>query len=60
MSFNKVGIEIIWKGKGINEIGLNKKWKTLVKIDPRYFRPLEVPKLVGDLKAKNLKMETKI
>ena len=56
MSFNEVGIEIIWKGKGINEIGLNKKnGQTLVKIDPRYFRPLEVPKLIGDSsKAKKI------
>ena len=49
MSFKEVGIKIRWQGKGIKEIGLNKQnGKTLVKVDPRYFRPLEVPKLIGN------------
>ena len=42
-------IEIEWKGKGINEIGINKKTgKTIVEIDPEYFRPTEVDFLIGD------------
>ncbi len=55
-SFKKVGVNIIWKGKGKNEIGINQSnGKILIKIDPRYYRPLEVPKLIGDFtKAKRL------
>ncbi|OUU30046.1 MAG: GDP-mannose 4,6-dehydratase [Candidatus Endolissoclinum sp. TMED37] len=54
-AFSFVGIEISWKGSGINEIGINKKNnKVLISIDPKYFRPTEVDLLVGDpTKAKN-------
>jgi GDPmannose 4,6-dehydratase len=42
-------IEIEWKGKGVNEIGIDKKTgKTIVEIDPEYFRPTEVDLLIGD------------
>ena len=50
-SFNYFGIKILWKGKGLNEIGYDKKTKKiLVKIDPYYFRPNEVPNLKGNSK----------
>ena len=54
--FKKIGIEIYWQGKGINEKGLNKKNnKILVKVDSRYFRPAEVNNLKGDYsKAKKI------
>lgn len=57
------GYEIIWKGKGIKEEGIDKKsGKTLIKIDPYYFRPAEVEMLVGDAsKAKSkLNWEPKV
>ena len=42
-------IKIIWKGKGLDEKGINEKTgKTLVKIDSKYFRPTEVDLLIGD------------
>ncbi len=42
-------IDIEWKGEGINEIGIDKKTgKTIVEIDPDYFRPAEVDLLIGD------------
>jgi GDPmannose 4,6-dehydratase len=48
-SFAEVGRKIEWKGKGVNEKGLDKKTgKVLVEIDPRYFRPTEVELLLGD------------
>ena len=51
-----VGISIIWKGKGINERGIDKKTKkTIIKIDPNYFRPNEVNYLRGDM-SKALKI----
>ena len=42
-----LGMQIIWKGAGINEVGY---WKdqAVIKIDPRYFRPTEVATLLGD------------
>ena len=48
-AFSNVGVEIAWRGKGVDEIGLNAKTGcTLVEVDPRYFRPTEVELLVGD------------
>ncbi len=49
MAFKLVGIEVIWKGKGMDEKCIDKKTgKTLVEIDPKYFRPAEVDELIGD------------
>jgi GDPmannose 4,6-dehydratase len=49
LAFGHVGIEIVWKGKGVDEVGVNRKsGATLVQIDPRYFRPAEVEQLLGD------------
>ena len=55
MAFKEVGIEIDWKGEGVKETGTDRKTgKTLVAVDPRYFRPTEVELLVGDAsKAKS-------
>jgi GDPmannose 4,6-dehydratase len=47
--FQEVGIEIVWDGSGVKEIGKDKdNGRTLVQIDPRYFRPTEVDFLQGD------------
>jgi GDPmannose 4,6-dehydratase len=44
-----LGLQIIWQGKGVDEVGIDKaSGRTLVRIDPRYFRPTEVETLVGD------------
>ncbi|MEK7126417.1 MAG: GDP-mannose 4,6-dehydratase, partial [Patescibacteria group bacterium] len=44
-----LGMDIVWKGKGLKERGIDKKTgKTIIKIDPRYFRPAEVDILRGD------------
>ena len=49
LNLNKVGINIVWRGKNKNEVGINKiTGKILVRVDPRYYRPLEVPKLIGN------------
>ena len=48
-AFKYIGVKIIWKGKGLKEIGVNKKTgKTHIKIDPVYFRPTDVDELRGD------------
>ena len=51
-----LGMDIIWKGKGLKEKGIDKKTgKTIIEIDPKYFRPAEVDVLQGDYsKAKKL------
>ena len=48
-SFKELNIDVEWSGEGVNEIGKNKaNGKTIVKVDPKYFRPTEVELLVGD------------
>ena len=43
------GIDIQWKGSGVNEVGFeNVSGKVLIKVDPKYFRPAEVDLLLGD------------
>ena len=42
-------MEISWQGHGLEEKGVDKKTgKTIIEIDPKYFRPSEVPILLGD------------
>lgn len=54
LSFAEVGIGIIWQGEGTHETGLDSETgKTLVKVDPRYFRPTEVDLLLGDSSKAN-------
>jgi GDPmannose 4,6-dehydratase len=49
LSFKEVGIEIEWKGTGVDEKGYDKATgKVLVDVNPRYFRPAEVELLWGD------------
>jgi GDPmannose 4,6-dehydratase len=49
LAFAEVGRRIVWKGKGIDEKGIDAKTNDiLVEIDARYFRPTEVDLLLGD------------
>jgi len=49
LAFAEIGIDIAWKGEGLDEIGYDKNTgKELILIDPRYFRPTEVDLLIGD------------
>ncbi len=49
LAFSEVGYSLEWEGKGQNEIAKDSATgKTLVKIDPRYYRPAEVELLLGD------------
>jgi GDPmannose 4,6-dehydratase len=49
LAFSRVGRKIEWRGKGVDEIGIDTATgDTLVKIDSRYFRPTEVDMLLGD------------
>ncbi len=64
MAFNEVGIELEFKGTGVDEKGYVSKCnderfqieigKEVLAVDPKYFRPTEVELLIGDAsKAKN-------
>ncbi|MCS7234061.1 MAG: GDP-mannose 4,6-dehydratase [Synergistetes bacterium] len=59
-AFSYAGLEIEWKGSGLEEKGVVKsasdRWKevfkpgdVVIKIDPRYFRPTEVEHLQADI-----------
>jgi GDPmannose 4,6-dehydratase len=48
-AFLEIGRPILWQGQGAEERGLDaRSGRVVVEVDPRYFRPLEVPHLVGD------------
>lgn len=55
-AFKEIGIELEWKGIGVEEKGYNKVTKEcLIEVDPQYFRPSEVETLLGDpTKSKTL------
>lgn len=49
MAFAESGIQVSWRGQGLNEEGYcPESGHVLVKVDPRYFRPAEVDVLIGD------------
>lgn len=49
LAFAEVGHRIEWRGRGVEETGIHtKSGKTVVRIDPTYFRPTEVDLLIGD------------
>ena len=49
IAFSKVGIELEWSGKGVDEVGKNgADGKILVKVNKEFFRPAEVEILLGD------------
>jgi GDPmannose 4,6-dehydratase len=63
LAFKETGIELRWEGEGVKEVGVCMKdnrplakgqepkslvGKTLVEVDPKYFRPAEVDQLLGD------------
>jgi len=49
LAFAAVGVTLDWSGKDEKEIGkCSKTGKTLVKINPQFYRPAEVDLLIGD------------
>lgn len=49
MAFKVADINIEWSGEGVNEIGKDKaNGKTVVRINPEFFRPAEVELLLGN------------
>ncbi len=49
LAFKQVGIDILWEGEGVDEVGINKKTGSIVvKINPVFFRPTDVNFVLGD------------
>jgi len=49
LAFARAGMPIEWRGEGIDEKAVDvKTGRTLIEVDPRYFRPTEVDLLLGD------------
>jgi GDPmannose 4,6-dehydratase len=49
LAFQELGINLKWEGKGVDEKGIDSSnGKTLIEVDPKYFRPTEVDLLIGD------------
>jgi len=47
--FKELDMDLEWQGEGVNEKGIEiKTGKTLVMVNPRYFRPTEVDLLIGN------------
>jgi GDPmannose 4,6-dehydratase len=49
LSFAEIGMTIEWRGEGTNEVGVDTvSGKTVIKINPEFFRPAEVDILLGN------------
>lgn len=54
MVFQELEMELTWEGTGLDEVGINKRsGKTLISVNPDYFRPTEVELLIGDYSKAN-------
>jgi GDPmannose 4,6-dehydratase len=59
LAFELGEMPIRWHGEGQGETGVDKSGKTLVRIDPRYFRPAEVDLMQGDSSYARQKLDWK-
>lgn len=61
LSFKHAGMDIVWSGKGVDEIGKDKATgKIIVKINPKFYRPAEVELLLGDPTKAKKKLNWKL
>ena len=44
----ELGMQLLWKGTGVEEHALDAQGRRIVAVDSRYFRPSEVQTLLGD------------
>jgi GDPmannose 4,6-dehydratase len=52
----ETGIELAWRGRGLDEKAFDSRGRCVVAIDPRYFRPAEVETLMGDASKARAKL----
>ena len=48
LAASELGMQLTWRGQGVEEKGFDAKGACRVAVDPRYFRPTEVESLLGD------------
>ena len=52
-----LGMKIEWRGEAVDEVGVDTvTGRTIVRVDPRYFRPTEVETLLGDATKARVKL----
>ncbi|KVC66937.1 GDP-mannose 4,6 dehydratase [Burkholderia ubonensis] len=57
MAFKAAGMQVAWKGEAEHEIGIDEATgKTLVRINPKYYRPAEVELLIGNPEKAKLEL----
>lgn len=56
LAFNEIGIEVEWRGQGVDEVGIKKGTsEILVQVNPKYYRDIDIECLIGDAsKAKRI------
>src|SRR6056300_1666720 len=60
LTAKKLGMEILWKGKGFLEKGINKNnGRIIIECNKNYFRPLDVNTLLGDASKARRKLQWK-
>jgi GDPmannose 4,6-dehydratase len=53
---NELNIKLTWSGAGLDEKATDRKGRTTVAVDRRYFRPAEVESLIGDASKARAKL----
>ena len=54
LAFNEIGVEIVWQGTGVDEVGIKKGTENdpephiIVKVNPKYYRDIDIECLIGD------------
>ncbi|OMG70049.1 GDP-mannose 4,6-dehydratase [Burkholderia ubonensis] len=57
MAFKAAGMQVAWKGEAEHEIGIDEATgKTVVRINPKYYRPAEVELLIGNSEKAKLEL----
>ena len=59
LTAKNLGMQIFWRGKGIQEKAYNKKGEVIIECDKNYFRPLDVNTLLGNAKKARKKLKWK-
>jgi GDPmannose 4,6-dehydratase len=52
----RLGLQITWQGKGLDEKGYDQTGRCIITVDPRYYRPAEVETLLGNAKKAQEKL----
>jgi GDPmannose 4,6-dehydratase len=48
VALQELGHRVTWKGSGIDEVGVDEAGRTIIRINPTFYRPAEVELLIGD------------